>query len=180
MLTCGYCEFGGHHHQCPGGVRNGNGSIVRCACTATDRCGAIRCTDCNNREPGEIGPDWRCLNRTDCEVEQERKALLNPTIMRIRAALEPYTRETAFSGPRVTGDDGEALEAPARSRKVARKAGGPCLCGCGETTGGGKFRPGHDSKYLNQLVDLGLEGGLTLAQEISEAFAAKFQKRVMK
>lgn len=45
-----------------------------------------------------------------------------------------------------------ALSSPAeyapRHRAVTEPGTGPeCLCGCGERTKGGRFRPGHDARY---------------------------------
>ena len=40
------------------------------------------------------------------------------------------------------------------SKKATTKAPAErpdCLCGCGEKTGGGRFRPGHDAKLKSQL-----------------------------
>lgn len=48
-------------------------------------------------------------------------------------------------------------EAPARpertSSRTSRKAvPQECTCGCGEMTGGGRFRPGHDAKMKSRLL----------------------------
>lgn len=181
MTVCGYCAFGGNHHQCPGGVRNGNGSIHQCSCRATERCGQLRCTECNNRTPGEVGSDWHCLNKTDCEIEQEKTAQNNPTVMRIRAIREAHGMDAPVAPGTEPGTPGPTKTA--RSSRPPRKAGGPCLCGCEETTGGGKFKPGHDSKYLNKLVEKAARGGRhtseaqDLAAEVSPAFLGKLRKR---
>lgn len=174
MVTCGYCAFGGNHHRCPGGVRNGNGSIARCACRETERCGSTRCTDCNNREAGTIGSDWRCLDKNDCDAAQERSALANPTYQRVLAVREAHGKPSLGSTPTDT-----PAAAP-RSRKAPGQAGKPCRCECGETTGGGTFRPGHDSKYLNRLVAQADDEARGLAYAVSDAFGAKYEKRVGK
>lgn len=178
MTACGYCSFGGNHHQCPGGVRNGNGSIHRCSCRQTERCGAIRCTDCNNREAETIGSDWKCLNRDDCLAAQERTAQANPVVMRIRAIQAEYRK-----APRSASYDQDGTSTPIGAPRVsrrAREAGKPCLCECGEITGGGTFRPGHDSKYLNRLVEAGDQTAKNLAYAVSEAFGKKYDKRTGK
>lgn len=173
MTTCGHCNVG-HHSSCPGGVRNGNGSIHLCGCTK-EGClaGQKRCTECHNRVPAEIGDDWHCLNKNDCDAEVQRRLNSNPSYLRMRAL---------FPVPSVLLVDTEATEGtptPREPRRSTRGTGAPCLCGCEETTGGGKFRPGHDSKYLAKLVALGPEA-LDLASAVSPAFAAKFEKRLAK
>lgn len=181
MLTCGFCEFGPNHDRCPGGVRNGNGKIVVCACTSGPLCGQPRCTDCGNRTVSEVGPGWQCIDRSDCEAEIERKARNNPTVMRIRAIMADYSRKPAEALPS-DSDTPEVYQAHQTSRsrsRVARQPGKPCLCGCEQITGGGKFRPGHDSRYLTQLVTSGGDESRGLAYEISEAFGAKYDKRMV-
>lgn len=37
--------------------------------------------------------------------------------------------------------------APAAPRAIVEGTGPECLCGCGERTKGGRFRPGHDARY---------------------------------
>lgn len=42
----------------------------------------------------------------------------------------------------------ESADAPNQGTRANRKREGrPCLCGCGEMTKGGRFRPGHDARY---------------------------------
>lgn len=176
MTACGYCTFGGNHHQCPGGVRNGNGSIARCTCSETERCGSIRCTDCNNRDPETIGEDWRCIDRNDCLAEQERSAQKNPAYLRIREVREAHGMDRKIRrGTSTPGDP----EKPSRAPRSAA-TGKPCTCGCGETTGGGRFRPGHDSKYLTKLVESAGDEARAAAYAISDAFGAKYDKRASK
>lgn len=175
MTRCGYCSFGNAHNRCPGGVRNGNGTIHPCGCRETSRCGSIRCTDCNNRDAETIGEDWRCLNRDDCMAEQERQAQANPVVMRIRAIVAEHKK-----APSRASEDLDPTDIPARAPRRSRgatEAGRPCLCECGETTGGGRFRPGHDSKYLNKLVNHAGDESRGLAYDVSEAFGKKYDKR---
>ena len=42
-----------------------------------------------------------------------------------------------------------------------------CYCGCGETTRGGRFRPGHDQKLRKAIEDA--VGGLDSLRAIVEA-----------
>jgi hypothetical protein len=41
-----------------------------------------------------------------------------------------------------------------------------CLCGCGEQTKGGEFRPGHDARYKSQLLNEAADGRNPEAEEI--------------
>lgn len=176
MMQCGHCNVN-HHECCKSGVRNGDGSIVLCNCTHPGcRAGQPRCTECNNREQGTIGTDWRCLDKDDCAAEQERTAQKNPAYLRIRAIREAH---------RMNSPKGQGTETPEKRTSSPRTprstAGGqPCTCGCGETTGGGKFKPGHDSKYLTRLVEAKGEESRAKAYAISEAFGAKYEKRATK
>lgn len=40
----------------------------------------------------------------------------------------------------------------ARTHKSTRREPRDCACGCGETTAGGRFLPGHDAKLKSQLL----------------------------
>lgn len=75
------------------------------------------------------------------------------------------------------------------ARKVqGHKAGDSCTCNCGGVTKGGKFLPGHDSKFLSGWADKILVGGYSLDNAIetwkslglSEAMQNKLRKRVGK
>ncbi len=46
------------------------------------------------------------------------------------------------------GKNGKAKTAAKREKRT----GQPCSCGCGQTTGGGYFMPGHDSKFKGALL----------------------------
>ncbi|ALY09986.1 hypothetical protein FDH62_gp28 [Arthrobacter phage Pumancara] len=179
--SCGHCMVN-KHEACPGGVRNGNGQIILCACKQDGcRAGQPRCTECHNTEANEIGPNWKCIDRADCEAEIERRLAANPTIQWIRSE----TQKKAVLRP---SEDTGAPEGPPARAKVSRTPRKPaeptpCTCGCEGLTKGGKFLPGHDSKYLNQLVEAAERGGrhadeaALRADAISEAFGAKFRKR---
>lgn len=43
-----------------------------------------------------------------------------------------------------------------------------CLCGCGERTKGGEFRPGHDARYKAQLLNEAADGRNPEAVQILE------------
>jgi hypothetical protein len=167
---CGYCSTGNRHDLCPGGVLNGNGTeVYLCGCKQHDP--VVRCVDCNNRTPGEVSREtWTCLDVEACEgVRASRRAATD-------AALGTGTREARRKV------EERATRAPAKPKT------GKCVH-CGETTGGGKFLPGHDAKYLAEAVTEIRESGnpsealslrLDAWQELglSEALRAKLAKRV--
>jgi hypothetical protein len=177
MTTCGHCNVN-HHHSCPGGVRNGNGSIYLCGCSC-DRAGKPRCTDCNNRQPEEVGTDWRCLDRDACQADIQRR-LAESSIGKFLTQWRADRAESreAQREP-LAAEEGQThrMSSPRPSRGPSG-AGKPCLCGCEGMTKGGKFLPGHDSKYLNILVALEPGEARELAGRVSEAFAAKLEKRI--
>lgn len=84
-------------------------------------------------------------------------------------------------GPEIPPPVREALPGPEKPlRAVSPRPGRACLC-CGETTRGGKFLPGHDSRYLVRLAEQALTdpaGALAAAGEVSVAFQAKLAKRM--
>lgn len=41
-----------------------------------------------------------------------------------------------------------------------------CECGCGGTTGGGRFLPGHDSKLKSRLISEALDGDKKAESEL--------------
>ena len=64
-----------------------------------------------------------------------------------------------------------------KARQARPRPHPACRC-CGEPTKGGKFLPGHDSKYLSQLLaDSDLERAAELAGQVSPAFRRKFDTR---
>jgi hypothetical protein len=63
-----------------------------------------------------------------------------------------------------------------------RFAAPQCECGCGGTTKGGRFLPGHDAKLKKQLIGLALTGKKRAANRLEKLgwikhLAAAKQKR---
>lgn len=56
-------------------------------------------------------------------------------------------RPAAAETPAVRDRERRRLSEKARRAKTAQ----PCACGCGELTGGGSYRPGHDSKHAGAV-----------------------------
>ncbi len=193
---CGFCSTG-HHENCPSGTRNGNGSIHQCRC-GCERSTQVKCTDCNSRDPQEVNPEtWKCIDRDGCAARIETALNANPTVVKIRqiqassreriAAERADLREKkATHALRVVATSGDEqppapTPAPRSTRVRAPKSPRPCTCGCGATTKGGLFQPGHDSKYLSQLVALAetdRESAVTKATQVSETFAAKLERKL--
>lgn len=134
-MICGYCQSGNCNY-CPRGVRNGNGRVVPCGCPKP-YCGGqvLRCLDCKNEGEGEISPDdWRCLDREACELAVQRRLDGNVHVQMVREVMK-----------RVSENPGT------ETKPAAKKKEGNCIH-CGESTGGGLFRPGHDAKYVAENV----------------------------
>lgn len=49
-----------------------------------------------------------------------------------------------------------------------------CRCGCGERTGGGSYRPGHDARHVSQLKQAVVDKTMTRAQALAAARKAEF------
>lgn len=175
-LPCGFCATGLRHDLCPGGVLNGDGkTLVLCACT--DHPQVIRCLACGHRgtdqDDSEVSPEtWHCMDPDACVGRREKWAM--DTIRDLYG-----TTETP-GGTRTPGKP----EKPAKTPRMT--SGRDCVCGCGGTTKGGLFLPGHDSKYLTGVA-ASVKGGkytledaqtLMAAQGCSDALQAKLGKRV--
>lgn len=167
---CGFCNDGAHY-RCPGVIRNGNGSLWQCPCTATSRCGSLRCTECNNRVAGEVSDDGLCHDRDACmaQIERQRERWIeqNPGMVRAMrpASPEPLTKiGVTFA---------------------TKPSSGTCLC-CGGATKGGMFLPGHDARWVSLQVKRYIDGGENrddVRREmvecgVSDALLEKYDKRV--
>lgn len=92
------------------------------------------------------------------------EALANGQISEADAAeaLDEIQQEQAIEGKKdkrgrpLQGAAKKAAERPKKDKTP--KTPKPCLCGCGEQTGGGDFRPGHDAKYKSTLIKEALTG----------------------
>lgn len=83
-----------------------------------------------------------------------------------------YTRKPAKTVRKTAKLQANAGGDPTKmSKKAAKTTPRPCRCGCGETTGGGTFRPGHDARFKGQLlkrIDAGGEDGEAALAELKE------------
>lgn len=165
MTKCGFCG-NGDHDKCPGGVRNGDGTIVECTC-GCELAGQPRCTDCHHRDAEDIGPDWTCIEKDGCQSRVAKRQKANPTLQMMRKIQAELARQ-------------RAAEAKVERKAAVPKVAGACRC-CGKKTKGGKFLPGHDSRFLTGLVQGALlhgEQNREIAYSISPAFGNKFDRRV--
>lgn len=183
--VCGFCSTN-HHGLCPGAVRNGNGDLIRCPCREQLRCGMLRCLDCGWRRPEDVNAQtWTCWDPEDCQARRKAKMEANPAIIQIRQIRAEQEAAREASGG--TSEDTEGRTRPRGPRVTTgatRATSGTCRC-CGEPTRGGNFLPGHDSRYLSQLVEQFKNPtaeqdpahARRAAASISPAFLAKFDKR---
>lgn len=132
-----------------------------------------RCSNCGRNQPFDAlqsadGDRVECVDRAACA-----KAMLD----------RPAPVVTANGSKKPTSARKEGTKTPSTPRPVRPKAEArQCLDGCGETTGGGTYKPGHDSRHVKALVAAVRAGGLTqgaaLEQLPSEALRAKLAKQL--
>lgn len=102
--------------------------VTPCTCGCDFSLG-VECKECL-RKGTDLDDKGQCVDRRACSNE----------IFRLAAAQQAKRRD-------------EVAKAPTR-----RPGGGgsgqkrPCTCGCGETTGGGLYRPGHDARHVSALA----------------------------
>lgn len=133
----------------------------------------MRCLDCKNEADGEIGDDWRCLDREACAIEQQRRLDANPYVRLVREVER-----------RVSETQTEEKAAKAEKAEKAPKPATKCVH-CDQPTRGGKFLPGHDARFVSEQVSLVLndestteEGVLAKMKELgtTETLQSKFTK----
>lgn len=92
-----------------------------------------------------------------CPKLNEAKAFAGPYVARMSGKGEP-----APKAPRALVGAAAAARAKAAERGTEgngkAKEAKPCLCGCGESTGGGTFRAGHDARYKSTLIREAMAG----------------------
>lgn len=98
----------------------------------------------------------------------ESDVVLDAIVSNIPPEIEPeygnYNRKAQTS--RKTATTGKANGATRKSKKGTPKE---CACGCGDMTGGGTFRPGHDARHKGNLlrrIDEGGEDGQAALEEL--------------
>lgn len=133
--VCGYCATG-HHSRCPRTMGGGNFKLTICNCEHPTHKNTLVCRLCKRPGPTSCFDQKTntCLDWEAC-AERQRK---------------PFTE-----APVVLPPDPEAMQ-NAKPHGTPRRRSGrtpkPCKCGCGGTTKGGNFLPGHDKRYITSLV----------------------------
>lgn len=141
-ITCGFCSTG-NHENCPRAVANGERPrrVWPCAC-AEPGCGGgaiLRCLTCKTETPGEVSPaTWECLDPEACSVRVTKRLAANPAFQQIKEIAMPNAAKKVTAVAKV------------RSKPV--KEPRDCGCGCDGQTGGGTFLPGHDARFVKNLV----------------------------
>lgn len=159
-LVCGFCQSGNCNY-CPRAVRNGDGRILPCSCSRP-YCGGqvVRCLSCKNENDGEVSPDdWRCIDREACALAVQARLDGNVHVQMVREVMRRVSENTA-------------TEAKADKAAKAKKEPTFCAHGCGEQTGGGLFRPGHDAKYVAEKVRAVVDDKTTSADDVLRAMSA--------
>lgn len=120
------------------------------------------------------GPTWQ---ETQARRKTERRG--DPADA---PAAGSRARREARGVPVGTGAPRQAPVASVTPPKAGERPS--CLCGCGETTGGGRFRPGHDSRFLSRLTGEVERGrldrdGAMAALDGMPKLQAKLEKRLV-
>jgi len=101
------------------------------------------------------------LGGEDAETTAERDAILGELDEEATREFE----EGVDEGFRQVADRvGSAKPAKPNETKVQRE----CACGCGETTRGGRFKPGHDARLRGQLLKGHDAGDATATEALIE------------
>ena len=122
--NCGFCSTNNHEH-CAVVISN-RGELWYCPCSCA-----------------------KSLERVERRTEQAKSNLDfgkgNKTTPAVR---------TPTAGASPSHDQTDPETTPARAPRAPRPAAHTptCRCGCGETTKGGNYRPGHDSRHLSRLT----------------------------
>lgn len=136
------------HSSCEGNEQ------MPCAC-GCDYSRGHACKECL-RKGMDLDEGGQCRDRRDCA---------NAILMAAAARKADRVQKAAEAPPKRSG--GRASGAPR-----------DCHCGCGEQTGGGMYRPGHDARHVSQLTARVKAGELTV--EAAEREVAHSDKLIAK
>ena len=194
-IRCGWCvDTANDHENCvlavemetsDGHVKSRTKYPWLCPCECNQRPefrGRTRCTRCNRRGV-VIDEFWHCVDEIECIEFRKKKRQADPMMRQI----DEIRAELASNGqtPPIDGEDPKLRR---KSRPTTAKAKtGKCIC-CGEPTRGGRFLPGHDSRYVSSQAaaydafphrhDEGAKAIYDAMEALGPALHAKFIKAV--
>jgi hypothetical protein len=178
----GHCTAGNHAPQCPGVVSDRHTTWCDCPCHADPRCSRCgtagadpttrRCGDpsaCNDtvRARQDANPAHHQLVGVLAEataLQAAQRKLRRDEAAQIRAETSQVDGDQARPHYDPTEATMSTPEKPARKQVSAATARKPkpglrCRCGCGGTTRGGQFLPGHDARLKAALVGMAKQTG---------------------
>lgn len=117
-----------------------------------------QCKECSRKGP-TLDDGGQCVDRRDCA---------NTILAAAANRRADEVKRKAAAPPKRTGG---------RASAVPRD----CKCGCGEKTGGGLYRPGHDARHVSALVNQYRVGSIDRDEahrilEHSDKLQTKFDK----
>lgn len=137
-----------------------------CEGTRSDPCGCgceyaarHQCKECS-RKSEDLDDNGQCTDRRSCA---------NSILASAAAARAERAKK--------------ALVAPPKRTNVRSGVGGPapdCRCGCGEKTGGGNYRPGHDARHVSKLTAAIKSGETTLDRALADLPSDKLRDKLSK
>ena len=160
--------------SCQLGIMLQSGAIVgtydaghsQCEGTRADPCGCScefakrhQCKECS-RKTDKLDDKGQCVDRRDCA----------------NAILAAHAAARADRAKRASAE-------PPKRTNVRSGVGGPApagKCECGETTGGGNYRPGHDARHVSKLTAAVKSGELTLDAALSRLPSDKLRDKLTK
>lgn len=154
--VCQYCQTLNHDHC----------TNARCGCG----CSPGKCVVCK-RPDRDLDADLQCSDRAECRGYLEDRYANSPVAAQIRECRELARQERQAL---------KALNAVRAAVGPQQRPAGACEC-CGEATKGGRFLPGHDSKYASvlaqQLNDGQIDVGYLRDRKYTDQYIAKVLKR---
>lgn len=144
-----------------------DGAHSACEGTTADPCGCHcdyatrhQCKQCGRKRPAEtLDSSGECVDRRDC----------SNTILAAAAARRAERTQKALVSPTKRPGGGSTASKPR-----------PCTCGCGETTGGGLYRPGHDARHVSQLTAKVRAGEITETAASDQLPSQKLRDKLTK
>lgn len=166
LWRCQFCQ-NGLHRSCPGAIRSRD-RIWICACPGCVH--TLHCLECRHDSPEDLDrTSWRCVDRAACETRQHLRMTNSPLWRQLqehKSKAVSDRRRIRESAERILLDvDPYEDEDSDPQPRLARLKVGVCLC-CGVMTRGGKFAPGHDSKYRSRLNREAAAGSAEARQQI--------------